>query len=57
MLDWPPALEFDVIVLDECVLTGILLRDLLCNDNVDEAKEIAEGGLKLWNFLLGRCQF
>ena len=46
MLDWPPALEFDVIVLDECVLTGILLRDLLCNDNVDEAKEIAEGGLK-----------
>ena len=42
-----------MIVLDECVLTGILLRDLLCNDNVDEAKEIAEGGLQSLGFALG----
>ena len=48
------AREFGVIELDECVLTGILHLDLLCNDNVDEAKEIAEGGLQSLGFTLTR---
>ena len=30
----------------DLVLTGILLRDFLCNESVEEANDIAEGGLK-----------